>query len=494
MRRRLLIMLACGVAVLMVLVVVTGISTRGLAKRDRRAAARELAGLTRTTERFQEQRAEFANLLARGERVLRNSDALTHWTTQLEDVESKLAAATKDRSRIEAILANGERKDRQELANLVHTLARTRAVTTSATTNLLAKVKARVTFMDNRDALRAELRKQATSFESVDLASARTAVARAAADWPNKKADLELRLAAIERLAPEGRAAWARYQSEDEKASRGASFDIEAMFADRRTIERNAAEVTEGPKRLVALTQQLYRAWDRILVDMEVRESGSTPATFLHKYKTVQTTIKDPQARTNEATAAEEWRIVDRRKYAKFERNLGMTVASKEAGYYDEEATEKVQPTGYSKVGNRTYGRWEQRNGANVWVFYGQYALLRDLLWGHRGYRPIPRRRYDDYRSYRRRGSTYYGRDAAGRPEYGTTGTRTASEYANSKYKRANGYKNSRYKRSQGGYRNSRYQKGRSSSSYRSRSSGGFSSRRSGGYSSSRTRFGGFGK
>ena len=57
------------------------------------------------------------------------------------------------------------------------------------------------------------------------------------------------------------------------------------------------------------------------------------------------------------------------------------------------------------------YGRWEQRGGQSFWVFYGQYALMRDLMgWGGR---TIYRNDYDDYRTSRDQRRPYYGRRSA---------------------------------------------------------------------------------
>jgi len=44
-----------------------------------------------------------------------------------------------------------------------------------------------------------------------------------------------------------------------------------------------------------------------------------------------------------------------------------------------------AQPAGFAYVappsqGSNQYGYWEHRGGGDFWVFYGQYALLRDLL------------------------------------------------------------------------------------------------------------------
>jgi hypothetical protein len=143
-------------------------------------------------------------------------------------------------------------------------------------------------------------------------------------------------------------------------------------------------------------------------------------------------------------------------------------------------------------------------------VWYGQYALLRDLLF-NRDYRPLDRREYDTYRDYRSSGRTYYGRDLeTNAPKYGTEGSATQSRYAGSTYARRGGFGESAYASRGGGYSSSRYssrgyredrdaalprQFGRGGSSgWGGMLSGGSRKPSFGGFSSSRSRgsFGGF--
>ena len=73
-------------------------------------------------------------------------------------------------------------------------------------------------------------------------------------------------------------------------------------------------------------------------------------------------------------------------------------------------ATSQAHPPGYQYVGNPQYGFW---GGGGFWQFYGQYALMRDLMggWG------VGRGDWEDYRRNRERGRPYYGPDE-GRPTH----------------------------------------------------------------------------
>ena len=82
--------------------------------------------------------------------------------------------------------------------------------------------------------------------------------------------------------------------------------------------------------------------------------------------------------------------------------DLGMAIEHKSAGKYDSEAEHVAQPAGFAYIAppgqSNQYGYWNNSGGQNFWVFYGQYALMRDLLF-HRGYRPLDYYEYRDYRT-----------------------------------------------------------------------------------------------
>ena len=121
-----------------------------------------------------------------------------------------------------------------------------------------------------------------------------------------------------------------------------------------------------------------------------------------------------------------------------------------------------AQPAGFAYMAppgqSNQYGHWEHSGGRDFWVFYGQYALMRDLLF-NRDYRPLDRREYEDYRTYRQRDQTYYGRDTAtgSAPKYGTAGTATQERYSGSTFSKSGGFKDSKYASKPGKYRDSEY-------------------------------------
>ncbi|MCA9558126.1 MAG: hypothetical protein H6704_21700 [Myxococcales bacterium] len=193
---------------------------------------------------------------------------------------------------------------------------------------------------------------------------------------------------------------------------------------------------------------------DKILIDMK-QQGGQS----FHKYRVVE------GGRSSET----DWQPVTAAEYAKHRDHLGMAIYSKPEGALPEDAVTVASPPGYTYVGNPRYGRWETRNGRSFWVFYGQYALMRDLLWGRGYYRPVYRDSWNTYRTSRRAGRPWFGPNK----EFGSSGSVTKTRYAGSRYvksKRAAAtqrtkYSGSKYsgsgsKRTGGGYRSSRYRSG----------------------------------
>lgn len=223
-----------------------------------------------------------------------------------------------------------------------------------------------------------------------------------------------------------------------------------------------ATSVAAAGSRLSALwaalqtdLSQVRVSVDKILIDMK-QEGGQA----YHKYRVVE------GGRSSESG----WEPVTAAEYAKHRQHLGMAIYSKPEGVLPEDAVTVASPPGYSYVGNPRYGRWERRGGRSFWVFYGQYALMRDLLWGPGYYRPVYRDSWNTYRTSRRAGRPWFGPNK----EFGSSGSVTKKRYAGSRYvktKRAAAaapkrtkYSGSKYsgtsKRSGGGYRSSRYRSG----------------------------------
>jgi hypothetical protein len=186
-----------------------------------------------------------------------------------------------------------------------------------------------------------------------------------------------------------------------------------------------------------------------VLADLEVAHRGGD-TVYSEKVKTVRTHFTDLAQKKTEVSTDSKWVEVPASTYRSLENDLGMTLAHKDAGIYDSEAQNQVQPPGFAYIatpeqGSNQYGYWSHSGGQSVWTFLPQYLIMRELLWGH-SYRPIVINEYNGYRTAQRSGRVYYGQETpASPPKYGSHGTFTGQNYANSRYVQSGGFKGSAY-------------------------------------------------
>ena len=174
-----------------------------------------------------------------------------------------------------------------------------------------------------------------------------------------------------------------------------------------------ASCATQTP--LERLEQELdrYPEYSVVLQDMSDEGFGYT-----HQYRVV---VGEAQAGSEEPVYREavlDWLEVDSGTYDRYRSSLGMVVLSKGP---DGAVDRGEHPPGYQQVGDERYGQWrDDGGGRSFWEFYGQYALLSNLIGGFG--RPVYRDDWDGYRDARSRGQTYYG---PGGGVYGTNGSTT---------------------------------------------------------------------
>jgi hypothetical protein len=288
-----------------------------------------------------------------------------------------------------------------------------------------------------------------------DLAALTATVQKAETDWPEKKSDLDARLTAERNLVTDGDRMWDSTAAPRAQAAAGnlANLDYGTLLGDAGQLHTDAATLPANATELQSLTGQLYTSWDKILADMETRGIGTSK-----EYDQQIETVKTQQGTT---TSDERWVPVPQSTYAAMQNDLGMAIEHKPAGKYDSEAEHVAQPAGFAYMappsqGSNQYGYWDHSGGQSFWVFYGQYALMRDLLFRH-DYRPLDRGEWDNYRDYQSRGRTYYGNDGASGQKYGSAGATTQQRYSGSSYGQSGGFKDSRYAAKPGGFSGSKY-------------------------------------
>ena len=110
-----------------------------------------------------------------------------------------------------------------------------------------------------------------------------------------------------------------------------------------------------------------------------------------------------------------DWLAVAETEYVRYENFVGMVVASKSLNG-QRTGSQQAYPAGYQYVGNPSYGFW---GGGGFWQFYGQYALMRDLMGGWN----VGRSDWEGHRRNREQGRPYYGpKGSNGQSTFGTRG------------------------------------------------------------------------
>ncbi len=389
--------------------------------------------------------------------------AAAQWPSAFAQSDSQLVEARHEMDELSVLEKQNRRQDRQKVESL---LAEERGVRVSAVNPAADIQKDAAHWIELKRELPQRLDQMSRDYQAIhtfNLAPVEAAVAKGETDWPEKKPDLDARVAALHGIVTQSDILWQSSAEERRQASAGdfAHLDFAALVAAQDTLHNTAAGLPQQAGELQSLDGQLYYSWDKILVDMEVRGMGSA-RHYDQEIRTVKTHVDDAAAKAGTSTSDEAWVDVSGPTFDAMRNDLGMAIEHKPAGKYDSEADHVAQPAGFAymappgQVSNQ-YGYWDHRDGRDFWVFYGQYALLRDLLFNH-SYRPIDRYDWEGYHDSWRSGRTYYGRDeAAGTPKYGSQGTVTQDRYAGSNYARRGGFRDSQYASKSGSFRNSPY-------------------------------------
>lgn len=452
MSRRGLEVLAVVLAFLIVIVLFAGFDN--LPRRVRADISAEAQQLPQTQKQFQSAQDQVTQDISSDPDLFRARGMNTAFPERFRIASGELQGAQRDAAALDKLVKANRRQDQAKAENL---LKEERALRAAAINEATAVQTEAQHWVDMKRNLPTELQQMAADYQTLehwDFAPITAVVTRAEADWPPKKSDLDTRLTALRAIPTEGDKAWQSSEPMRRLAESGqprdlAGLDYAGLLSSAETLHTDAAALPARTQELQSLTGQLYTSWDKVLVDLRDRKSGGV-RDYEEEIRTVKTKFRDAAGKDGVTNSEESWVEVSRATYQVGENNVGMSVAHKPVGKYDLEVDEVPEPAGFAymaPVGERNqYGYWDHGGGGNFWVFYGQYALLRDLLWGH-SYRPIPSYEWESYRTARSSGQTYYGRDeAAGAPKYGTHGTFTQQHYAESRYVRsAGGYGNSKY-------------------------------------------------
>jgi hypothetical protein len=372
--------------------------------------------------------------------LFKGSTVETAWPAKLQAARTSLDRAREDLQQIDKL--SGREKDRAE-----RLLRDERSLRESALRDSEAVEEDASKWLDfqkNIPHYLAEMQREYDQIHAADLTPVSQTVAEAEQDWPAKKAVLDSRLATLRQSSEGAEAQWHATESarQDATAGKATGPEVATLIEANEVLAADDRNLTEGANELTRSCGQLYDAWDRVLVDLDVAHRGFD-TVYSEKLKTVHT-------KKGEVTSDERWVDVSPSAYRSVENDLGMAIAHKDAGLFDSEALTTAQPAGFAYIappsqGSNQYGYWTHSGGESVWTFLPQYLIMRELLWGH-SYHPIVINEYNGYQTAVRSGRTYYGRETpASPPKYGSQGTFTQERYAGSRYVQSGGFKGSAY-------------------------------------------------
>ncbi|MGP8247392.1 MAG: hypothetical protein ACLQVN_23130 [Bryobacteraceae bacterium] len=382
------------------------------------------------------------------------------WPGHFSDSESKISSAQRQMDELGRLEKANRRQDRARTESL---LLEEQGLRAAAGSEAQTARQDAAHWVELKRQLPDELRSMQQDYNAIhgfDLAPVANAVAKAETDWPDKKTDLDARLQNLRNTVAGAEQTW-QTEAADRRAASAQDWphlEFTSLVAAGDSLKTAAADLPKESAGLQALGSQLYSSWDNILVDMETRGIGHA-RSWDQQIRTVRTRVANAADKTGVVSSDEKWVEVSQATYKAGENDLGMAIEHKPAGKYDSEAERVAQPAGFAyiappDVGSNRYGYWDHSGGHDFWVFYGQYALLRDLLFNH-DYRPLARRDWEDYRWSRDAGHTYYGRTAEGTPVYGSQGAATRDRYSGSSYAHSGGFRDSEYASKRGSYRSS---------------------------------------
>ena len=433
-------------------------------------AAMFLAGCGGLDRSLREQIAAEKQSLQQAERVLQHSqqtvrDDLAHspelfsqakvkieWPTRLQSAQDTLRRAKGDLSQLDRLGHDARTpEDKRRAENLLNDEKTLRLKVLSEAESVESDANSWLDFERNLPHYISNMRQEYDAIHAVDLTPVAAVVQKAEQDWPAKKADLDGRLATLRQSIADTDTQWQATAAarKDAEAGTAKGGEVATLIEANDQLRRNADKLPHDADALKASTGQLYDSWDKVLADLEVSQHGDGN-TYAEKINTVRTHYTDVAAKKSDVSTDTQWVDIPASTYHSVENNLGMTIAHKDAGQFDSEAKNEIQPAGFSyiappEVGRNQYGYWSHDGGHSVWTWLPEYLILRELFWGPR-YQPIYVNEYNGYQAARRSGQIFYGRETpAAPPKYGSHGTFTQERYASSRYVQSGGFSGSAY-------------------------------------------------
>lgn len=345
-----------------------------------------------------------------------------HWQENLDDALKELLEAESYKDGIVSILDTNKEVDAMRATDDAVVM---RDILDSAKV-IAQRPRERAKYLKNVRDTQNEILKTA-DLQTAEIAQWYDALAsefgQASAKYPERAGSIQDRLGSVKR----------KYDEAD-LALKMAKMSIVSDSPDYMTIGDSCTSVKSYHEEFSTLRRdyriqlgELDASYSILLEDMRVDYEGDI-ARYFHKYTRVQDGTETKQ----------DWEEVDEELYKKHEKSMGMSIASKPYGYFEDEAIEEAAPVGMAMVGNNRYGEWRNDTyGNRNWHYYPRYGYYGSYY--GRG------RHYYNHRDFMAWGSVYRGRrpyygDMGGRSMFGTDSAYSKTRFADSTYAKRGGY------------------------------------------------------
>src|ERR1039458_7367819 len=250
--------------------------------------AAERKAFTAAQSQLQSAQAEVSRNLAGESDLFRALPSAREYPDRLARAASSLAAAGQSIAALEQLEKQNRRSDRTRAETLLAQEKQVRAAAVADAESVRADAAHWVDLKQHLPREVQDMERDYKAIHAVDLTAAAAAAQKAEADWPEKKTDLESRLAVARGIQTRSEELW---QSTTEARRAAAAndptkVDFGTLFAAEDTLKTGAADLPRQAQQLKTLSGQLYVSWDKVLVDMETRGTG-TARQYDQKIKTV---------------------------------------------------------------------------------------------------------------------------------------------------------------------------------------------------------------
>ena len=230
------------------------------------------------------------------------------------------------------------------------------------------------------------------AIHAVDLAAAAAAVQKASRPTGRRRRPIwRSRLASASR-AMEARSDELWQSSADARRAAAANDFAKVDFAHPLRRRRRAEDRRRRTAQAERADQDAERAALPILGQDPGRHGSARQGNareYDQKIRTIRTTVADATGKPGASTSDEKWVDVSKAQYqADARRTWAWRSSTRPPASTTRRASASCSRPGFAYMAppgqSNQYGHWDHHDGRDFWVFYGQYALMRDLLFNHR--------------------------------------------------------------------------------------------------------------